>query len=118
MRKLQILGQRKTRGSNSLSGPHHADKIDFEQKLTLQGGGRMLRAEGCVQLPLDHSFVGSILPLGHFQSYVGRSAAYSPDEGQYQRCRCMVPYRQSKSFLASLRIEILSAHHRLEPRQK
>ena len=92
-----------------MSGAHRADKIDFEKKLTLQGGGRMLRAEGCVQLPLDHSFVSSILPLGHFQSYVGRSAAYSPDEGRYQRYRCMVPYRYSKSFLASLRIEILSA---------
>jgi hypothetical protein len=93
MGKLYILGQRKTRGSNSLSGPHHADKIDFEKNLTLQGGRRMLRAERCVQLPLDHSFVGSILPLGHFQSYLGRSAAYSPDEGRYQRYRCMVRYR-------------------------
>src|ERR1700719_571053 len=87
--KLQVLGQRKAGGSTALSGPHRADKIDFEKNLTLQGGGRMLRAEGCVQLSLDHSFVGSILPLGHFQSYVGRSAPYSPDEGRYQRHRCM-----------------------------
>jgi hypothetical protein len=30
----------------------------------------------------------------------------------------MVRYRQPKSFLASLRIELFSTHHRLEPRQK
>jgi hypothetical protein len=53
----------------------------------------MLRAEDCVQPPLDHSFVGAILPLGDFHSYAGRSAAYSPDEGRYQYYRCMVGYR-------------------------
>ena len=37
----------------------------------------MLRAEGCVQRPLDHSFEGSILPLGHFQS-VDRNPARAP----------------------------------------
>ena len=83
----------------SVSDRYHSEaskdfcSIDFEKNLTLQRGVRMLRAEGCVQLPLDHSFVGSILPLGHFQSYLGRSAAYSPDEGRYQRYRCMVCYR-------------------------
>ena len=102
---------------NSLSGAHDADKIYVEQNLTLQAGGWLLGAEGRVQPAREHGVVGPILPLRHFHSYVGRLDTHSLDQRRYQRYRCMVCDRQPKLFLASPRVELLSAHHRLETRQ-